>query len=66
MKELIEKYMPILTAMAEKGEEGDVSVLFDKLVYMALHRNEEGADVYYVPDYLDFEVFLADYNKVVA
>lgn len=57
-QKLIEKYRPVLTAMAEHGEDGDMNVLFDKLVSMA---NENGnGDTYYVPEDFDYEELRKD------
>lgn len=57
-QKLIKKYRPVLTAMAEHGEDGDMNVLFDKLVSMA---NENGnGDTYYVPEDFDYEELRKD------
>ena len=64
-KSLIEKHRPTLAAMAEAGEEGDLGVLFDKL--LCTHRvrkgeiPSEGADVYKgIPENFDWDGFDED------
>jgi len=60
-KNLIEKYRPTLAAMAAAGEEGDMSVLFDKLKYAANNRGKEGTDTYAgIPEDFNYEEFLED------
>lgn len=61
--ELKAKYHDTLATMSNATGD-DMGVCFDKLVYMALHRDEEGADVYFVPEGFDYDAFLEDYNKV--
>ena len=64
-KNLIEKHRPTLAAMAAAGEDGDMGVLFDKLMHM--HRVKKGeippedADVYKgVPEDFDWDSFDED------
>lgn len=64
-KRLIEKYRPTLAAMAKVGEDGDMGVLFDKLMYMhRVKRGEippENADVYKgIPEDFDHDAFDED------
>lgn len=63
-KSLIEKHRPTLAAMAEAGEEGDLGVLFDKLMYTARNREhlgEEGIDIYKgIPESFDWDAFDED------
>lgn len=58
--ELMEKYRDVLASMYEVSGD-DMSVSFDKLIYMAQNRGVEGADVYGgIPADFDYDAFLED------
>lgn len=61
MKNIMEEYKPVLKSMAEAGEEGDMNVLFDKLIYMARKSTgmiTGGDDYKGIPEDFDYENFL--------
>ena len=62
-KEMIKKYQPVLQQMAEAGEQGDKSVLLDKLIYMARKGDGEG-DTYFVPEGFDLVAFAKDVKEL--
>lgn len=62
-QELMEMYANVLVQMAEAGEQGDKSVLLDKLIYMARKGDGEG-DTYFVPEGFDLVAFAKDVKEL--
>lgn len=62
-QELMEMYADVLVQMAEAEEQGDKSVLLDKLIYMARKGDGEG-DTYSVPEGFDLVAFAKDVKEL--
>lgn len=64
-QELMEMYANVLVQMAEAGEQGDKSVLLDKLIYMARKGDGDGeGDTYFVPEGFDLVAFAKDVKEL--
>lgn len=68
--EMMEKYKPVMCAMEQAGEQGDMNVLLDKLIYTnnVNHGRVAGVDTYKgVPNPTDafWLLFEADYQELI-